>query len=183
MKIYTFTDESGQDTEGKLFIVVTVVVVQNEIEELCTLLESIESKTKKRKAKWGKSLQIYRINYINWIVRSLKKSLCTIYVSKCINTKNYRLSMMDHIASILTLYKNYEEFIVTIDSLSKTDCKRFGAYLHRKKFRVSKMRGIKDEASPFIRLADSICGLLRDNKNNDISPLKKLTKKGVYVEI
>lgn len=42
-KLYCYVDETGQDTEGKLFIVV-VIIVENEKEVVIEQIEEIEQK-------------------------------------------------------------------------------------------------------------------------------------------
>ncbi len=53
-KLYCYVDETGQDTKGKLFIVVAVIVGEekNEVEKY---LESIEEQSGKGKRKWIKA--------------------------------------------------------------------------------------------------------------------------------
>ena len=49
-----------------------------------------------------------------------------------------------------------------MDGLNKRGVYQFAAGLRKLKIRVKKVRGVKDESSPLIRLADAIAGFLRD---------------------
>src|SRR5437879_1456328 len=68
-KLYCYVDESGQDTEGELFLV-SVVVSELEQEAFTRELERIEEETGKRKTKWHKSAMGRRIAYIKAILAS-----------------------------------------------------------------------------------------------------------------
>jgi hypothetical protein len=53
-KLYCYVDESGQDTEGELFIV-AVVVATEERERLRKICTDIEANSRKGIRKWSKS--------------------------------------------------------------------------------------------------------------------------------
>ena len=62
-KLYAYVDETGQDTQGTLFLL-AVVVVGNERDILLRWLENMEYETGKRLRSWHKSSHRVRIAYI-----------------------------------------------------------------------------------------------------------------------
>jgi len=62
-KIYAFVDESGQETNGALFLV-SVVVTGQEYERLNEMLIEIEDRSSKSLKKWSKARFEYRLAYI-----------------------------------------------------------------------------------------------------------------------
>ena len=61
-KLYCFVDESGRETEGRLFVV-SVVLVGNERDELLEFCERVEKESGKGKFKWRKAEYNYRLEY------------------------------------------------------------------------------------------------------------------------
>lgn len=61
-KIYCYVDETGQDTEGDIFIV-TVVVPENR-DKVLEYIENVEQQSGKGKFKWGKADHAKRFSYI-----------------------------------------------------------------------------------------------------------------------
>src|SRR5438876_11522676 len=62
-KLYAYVDESGQDTEGRIFVV-SIVVLDNERDTVRQRLEEIEHRTGKGAVKWHKSKHEFRRAYI-----------------------------------------------------------------------------------------------------------------------
>jgi hypothetical protein len=62
-KLYCYVDETGQDTEGRLFVV-AVVVIGLEKDRLLQLCEDMESISGKGKFKWGKAGYRQRMVYL-----------------------------------------------------------------------------------------------------------------------
>ena len=58
-KLYCYVDESGQDTEGKLFLV-SVVITGSEREGLRNKLRKIEQMSGKGTKKWKKATRDHR---------------------------------------------------------------------------------------------------------------------------
>lgn len=79
-------------------------------------------------------------------------------------------------------------FTLLVDGLNEKDQRYYGAELCGLGLHPRKIRGIKkDENDAFIRLADSICGFIRDIKENErgrsVSVFNKGVKAGILVEI
>ena len=62
-KVYAFVDESGQETEGALFLV-AVVVTDQTYERINDLLLEIEERSGKRRKKWSRARFDFRLAYI-----------------------------------------------------------------------------------------------------------------------
>lgn len=66
-KLYCYVDETGQDTDGNLFIV-SVVITGNEQDYCRDLCEQIETESGKGKAKWIKAGYNQKLDYVMRIV-------------------------------------------------------------------------------------------------------------------
>ena len=51
-KLYAYVDESGQDTEGRFFVV-SVVLFGTDRDTVLARLEALEARTGKGRVKWG----------------------------------------------------------------------------------------------------------------------------------
>ena len=68
-KLYAYVDESGQDTNGALFVV-GVVVLEDERDNVLKELERIEQESGKRNIKWRKARPRLRETYMRGIAQS-----------------------------------------------------------------------------------------------------------------
>lgn len=160
-KIYCYADETGQDTEGSLFLV-SVVVGDNERDEFRKVLEKIELETGKRHIKWQKTNHYIRVAYLEQL---LQEDILTqkIYFSVYRHTRAYvDLTILTVAKAILQKAKNGYKANVFVDGLDKTEIRKFTAGLRKLRIQIKKVRGLRDESDPLIRLADAFCGFLRD---------------------
>ena len=185
-KLYCYVDETGQDTQGKFFIV-SVVITENEREELTRLLEEIEKSTGKGKVKWMEAEDKFRIAYIRAVLnnRAFKGKL--IY-SQYKNTRDYFPRMVLTTARAIT-EKASDEYKATIfvDGLQRSQIKWFGRELRHLSIRTKKVRGVRrDETEPLIRLADALCGFVRaaeSGRGEVTTLLNKARTKGIVEEL
>ena len=49
-----------------------------------------------------------------------------------------------------------------VDGLSRSELRRFAKGLRALHIKVRKVRGVRDESDPLIRLADAVAGFIRD---------------------
>lgn len=96
-KLYCFVDESGQDTEGKMFVV-SVVVTGSKRDELLNLCEKLEDESGKHKDKWGKAKHERRMRYISQVLTNKNFKGCLRY-AKFRNTWDYDTSTVEAIVS------------------------------------------------------------------------------------
>ena len=160
-KLYCYVDESGQDSDGKFFIV-SVVVTDRERDKIMELCEQIEVSTGKRYRKWIKADHAKRIDYIRRILRE------TIFSSK-LNVAIYRnrkeylaLTVLTIARAILSREEEDYKATILIDGLPRAHEKWVGSELRHLRIQVRKVRGTRtDENDAMIRLADAVCGLVR----------------------
>src|SRR3989344_1046495 len=179
-KLYCFVDETGQDTLGKLFIVVAVVA-GTEKEKIEEFLEHCEHESGRGKIKWTNTKPDRRIKYLEL---SLKPTWLKgrIFYRKYTDTKAYQDLTAIVITQALNLFaqsrhiKSYKATVI-VDGLNERGRQKTSKILHRVGIH-GKVRGLKDQSSALIRLADSIAGLIR-HKSTGGKELEEIIKKMV----
>lgn len=165
-KVYSYIDETGQDTGSKFFIV-SIIITKDDRDKIITILEIIEKTSKKTKTKWIKSIPKYRLAYIK---ETLHKNLpLKIFYSCYENERDFTLATILSTAKVLKQAK-YDQCknVVFIDGLPKTKQKFISNQLHKLGVRLEKVRGIrKEENDAILRLADAIAGFIRKVKEGD----------------
>ena len=161
-KLYCYVDESGQDTEGRLFLV-SVVVLGQDLEPFQKQLEEIELSSRKGNRKWFHSNAKRREAYIREIIER-KPFRGSIFYSYYEDSKAYfDLTVFSTAKAVLNKACGPYETTVLVDGPKRSERHRFSAGLRRLNIRVRKVRGVrKDENEPLIRLADAIAGFVRD---------------------
>lgn len=187
-KLYCYVDENGQDTQGKIFVV-SVIVTEENRDELLILCEELEKISQKGKDKWRTAKHERRMRYMRHIIADGRfKGSLRYEVFK--NTKDYDTSTITGIVSAVKWDKPTLPYtaMVYIDGLSKTKRFEYGARLRHMGLPVRRIKAIrKDEADALIRLADSVAGFVRDaidDKSVEITEVfKKARKDGVIIEV
>lgn len=160
-KLYCYVDESGQDTQGDLFIV-SVIVTDHERDKLIELCEQIEQETGKGRIKWIKADHRKRREYIRRVLReSIFRGKLNYAVYR--NSRDYlALTVLTTARAILTCAHRTYKATVLIDGLPRSQQRWVGSELRHLRIQVRKVRGArKDENDALIRLADAICGFVR----------------------
>lgn len=175
-KLYCYVDETGQDTKGKIFLVSIVISGKKEKDQFENKLFDIEKRSGKNTAKWTRSKHKYRIDYLSDIF-SLKILRGALYYGIFNDTKEYVALTTFTIAQAIYLKtkKDYHATII-IDGLNTKERERVLKGLKIFHIKYRKVRGLKEEASPFLRLADAIAGFLRDYIE-DKKYAKKIARK------
>lgn len=182
LRIITFSDESGQDTEGKIFVVATVCCLSDHFSEIDAELENIEIKSGKR-MKWHKEGYKRRIEYVKLILGNRIDKKTTIYYSIFQNKKDYLKLIASHIAKAIINFADAKKYSakIYIDKIDKGSLKILQKEIKSYNIRYEKIKGYKEESSASIRLADAICGMIRDitgkNTNEFYLSLKKRIKE------
>ena len=160
-KLYCYVDETGQDTEGRLFLV-SVVVTEQEQEAFAGELERIEAESGKRHIKWHKSSVARKIAYIKAVL-ACPIFQRTIFFSHYTNSQAYvDLTVYTTAKAILQRAQGDYKTTVIVDGLSGAEVRHFSSELRKLHIRIRKVRGAKDETEPGIRLADAFAGFIRD---------------------
>ena len=166
-KRYCYVDESGQDTQGELFIV-AVVVAGDEREHLRQACTEIEAASRKGARKWAKSNQERRLAYVQDILR--REDLHgKLYFGIHQWTQDYLNATVQTIVSALSLSVMGKEYKATIliDGLPRSTERNVALLLRRSGLPVQKVRGIDEESEPLIRLADALCGFVRSAREGN----------------
>jgi uncharacterized protein DUF3800 len=160
-KIYCYVDESGQDTEGLLFLV-TVVVASEEREVLIREAEKIEQASGKSLKKWHRAEFTRRVEYIKAILSSPLFTRSLFFAHYTESKAYLDLTVYATARAILQRAQGPYKATVVVDGLSRTDVPRFARGLRALHIAVHKVRGTKDESDALIRLADALAGFVRD---------------------
>jgi hypothetical protein len=142
LKLYCYADETGPDTKGKMFLVAVVITTSELREAIERSLEAVEEQSGKGLIKW-KSTSVKRTEaYLQGIlgINALQGSL---FYAVYRDTKDYQA----------TIY---------IDGLRKTEIKEVVRFLSAESIKRRKVKGLRDESSAYIRLADALAGFFRD---------------------
>ncbi len=184
-KLYCYVDETGQDGLHKFFLVSVVITDQTKKNGLEEKLKEIETSTGKKKSKWTKTKQEIRQEFIKEVtqLKDLKKS---IFYSMYPNGDAYtHLTSLSVAKAVFAKEENNYSVTVIIDGLTKKDTEKVRTDLRKLKVKYDNIRGMKDEQSVFLRLADCFAGFIRDyiEKQPYAQELfKKLKEKDIVIE-
>lgn len=185
-KLYCYVDESGQDTNGKLFVV-GLVVTGDEKEELEKKLIELEKSSGKKDKKWQKARKKERLAYISGVIDSNKfgNKLFYSYFDKVgVNYYYYIIFTLVKLFSSRSPYKD-TQVVITIDALDKRTRRKASAELRSFGIKTNLVRGKKDESSSLLRLADAVAGFVRDGieKHSDYIVLFNKLKREHFIRL
>lgn len=170
-KVYCYVDESGQDTEGELFIV-AMVIAGEERGLLTSQAEDLEIKTGKGFSKWHKTALDKRILYITAILSSPFFTQ-NLFYAHYKNSIQYLDMWTQSVAIALhTKYQRNYQATVIVDGLRDKEIPRFAKQLRARNVKLRKVRGAKDQSDTLIRLADALAGFARDSLENQPYTIK-----------
>lgn len=183
-KIYVYVDETGQDTQGQIFIVICIIIigVDHKI-KTAQLLEKIEKQTNK-KAKWHKSSKKAKLNYLSKLNQLPDFK---IYVKIFKKEQDYFLNTIKSIIQSIKSVKYYRKskFVIIIDGLPKANINSAKKLIRQEKITVDKLKGLKDEQDSFLRLADNMAGLIREIQESHhylFSSFEKLSSRIQFLD-
>ncbi len=186
-KIYCFVDETGQDTLGKFFLVSVVLQENENLEKFEKSLLEIETITGKKKLKWKLTNNDTKIKYLEAVfsLSLIAKSL--FYSVYDEGVKYSELTAYSLAKAILNRYKR-EEIIATviIDGLNDKEREIVQKGLKSLDIHYNKVRGMKDEQSVFLRLADAVAGFMRDffqKEKYAVEIMKEIKGKSAPIEV
>jgi hypothetical protein len=185
-KLCCFVDETGQDTKGRFFLVAVVLLGQSVRDDIEQLLESVERKVRKQHLKWKKTPIDVKKAYLREIVRldGLKQSL--FYVTHT-DTLQYTYLTSLAVASSVQKRVTGEYFVsIVIDGLKDKEREKMRKTFKGLDIKYKGIRGMKDEQSVFLRLADALAGFVRDYLEGDLYTkdfFLELVGKGFLEEI
>lgn len=183
--IYAFVDETGQDTKGQMFIV-SVVVTDDEYDRINEALIEIEERSKKRLDKWRKARFQYRLAYIQAIVTN-PLLVGAIFFSHYTESQDYfELTVATTARAIQHKAAAAQPATIVVDGLSGKSIDRFKKSLRQRQINTRKVRGVRDESEPLIRLAAAVAGFVRDfieGKTYAVECFAQAVKSGVLRQL
>jgi hypothetical protein len=161
-KLYCYVDETGQDTIGRLFLVAIVLKEIEHLEILEDKLLKIEMVSGKKQAKWKKLSKVIKRKYFEELLK-IKELKSSIFYSIYKDTKEYSsLTSLSIAKAVLAKSSTDYNVTVIIDGLKDKERDAVRVELKKLKIKYNKIRGMKDEQSAFLRLADAMAGFLRE---------------------
>ncbi len=162
IKLYAYTDETGIDTAGRFFLVCVVLLEQSMADRVDKDLEGIEKKTGRDVIKWAKSSLDMRKRFIEKIVKLDSLKHCIFY-SQFADDKKYLYMTAVSIARAIEKRGDGDYSVkVIVDALNDQEISKLRKYLKQLKVKYDTVRGMKDEQTAFLRLADALAGFIRD---------------------
>lgn len=160
-KLYCYVDETGQDTRGSFFLVSTLVL-GTERDELGDILEAIEQQSSKGKVKWMKSRDKARQVYIEAILaeRACQGRLAYAVYRNSTDYLRHTAATTQRAIARQVIEPDYKATIV-VDGLEGKQEQNFRNLIREYGVRFKTVRGVKDEANAFVRLADMLSGFVR----------------------
>jgi hypothetical protein len=186
-KLYAYVDESGQDTQGQFFVV-SVVVLDTDHEAILPQLEAIETRSRKGKVKWHRARYAYRQVYIDELANLTRLAQSLFFESFSGSQSYVTLTVTATAHAVLQKTQgNPFEATIFVDGLLKHEAVRFGSMLRTRSKGIRKVRGVqKEQNNAFIRLADALCGLVRDAEEGNAwarDALRRLQRNGLLEEL
>lgn len=183
-KLYAYVDESGQHTEGSLFIVGTVIVSE-ERDKLRHQLFELEHVSGKGASKWVRSKDSARSQYIERVL-STDVFQNRLYYGMYRNTREFVPLTIATTAKAILQFAMPHKATVIVDGLNRYQRDAFAVGLRKAGIRTEKVRGATDESDPIIRLADALCGFLADveqGRSNYKSLLNTALSKNMMIDV
>jgi hypothetical protein len=160
-KLYAYVDESGQETQGSMFLV-SVVLAGATRDALRNKLKAIERTSRKQDKKWTKARLAERVAYMQAIIHA-SDFIDHIYYARYHATRSYVDLMILSTAQALHTHRaERHRATIIVDGLERSERPRFAAGVRKLGIAVRKVRGARDESDELIRLADAVAGFVRD---------------------
>jgi hypothetical protein len=142
---------------------VALVVTGRERDALLREAERIEHKSGKRLIKWRKTRLERKVAYLHAILSS-PQFAGKLFFAHYAGIKGAYLDLVALSAARAILRQAPEHFSATVivDGLHESEVWHFARILRGLRIPVRKVRGMKDESSSLIRLADAVAGFVRD---------------------
>jgi hypothetical protein len=168
LKLYCYADETGPDTKGKMFLVAVVITTSERIDVIERNLEDLELKSGKGILKWRLTGIPKKKSYLLGIlgIGDLQGSL---FYAVYRDTKDYFKLIAKTLANAIIAVSGGKDYQATIyiDGLRKTEITQVVKFLSMEGIKRRKVKGLRDESSAYIRLADALAGFFRDYEEGE----------------
>lgn len=163
LRLYCYADETGPDTKGKMFLVAVVITTSKLREVIERSLEDLEEKSGKGILKWRLTSIPKKKSYLNGILR-IDALQASLFYALYRDTKDYLKLVASTIAQAIIAFSENKDYQATIyiDGLRKTEITAVVRFLSAESIKRRKVKGLRDESSAYIRLADALAGFFRD---------------------
>lgn len=179
-KIYCYVDETGQDTAGRFFAV-SILITENERDELLKSIEEIEQVSNKRNTKWKKARPVTRKRYFE-MISDLLELREKLFVVTYKDSKDYLVHTADAITKSIRK-KKASRAIIYVDALNNSEQSKLKKQLQPSIKIPTQVRSARrEENNAFIRLVDAVCGLVRDAQEDNEwakTMIQKLKRKNI----
>jgi hypothetical protein len=182
-KLYCYVDETGQDVGTDYFVVVSIVS-KSEQEPIRKELVEIESKSKVGARKWHKSRDNVKLSYLRLVTQEDLKETITFY-GRYQKPLPFFLPMLETLSKAIneSAEKPYKA-VIYVDGIDKKKASELTNALHLKGINCDRVRSVRDEAEPMIRLADRWAGCIRDaDENSESEAVVKKAEKSKKLKL
>ncbi len=175
--IYCYVDETGADFNSRFFLVGVVVVGENRA-ALVEAISKIEAETKRIKRKWTKSNDAQRADYMRRILRLAELHGRLFYMQHDlagVRVSSYALT----VARALIAHSDPAKYkaVIFLDGLQENQVKQVGVMIRTLDITTEKVKNARsEESSELMRLADALCGFVRDALE-DKAPFNEMLKQ------
>lgn len=163
-KYYLFVDETGQHTQGQMFVVAVACFDATEAEALAGTLLSSEATTKKGQRKWVRTSVVVRQAYLKDVMTLCQRTGLRFYYRVYGDGTDYINRTSEAVVAAIQANQPESEasLVIVIDGLNPEERQRVSRSLRRHTLPYSRtVRGGRDESTPFIRLVDALAGYVR----------------------
>lgn len=162
-KLYVYVDETGQDTSGRLFLILAVVFESEQRFSLDDQLVDIERVSKKGTTKWHAATSERRQKYLARLPVILR-IIGPVYWRQWQAGTSYIERMGEAVVAAVR-HKDplqHAELFIVLDGFNWQELTVVKGIFRSHHVRWRKIVGGREESSPGLRLADSLVGFLRD---------------------
>lgn len=184
-KLYVYVDESGQDVTSKFFVVVTVVIVNDQDMPRQKLLE-VESLAKTHALKWQKTRHDRRIKYLTFALER-KIAAGSVFIGRYPKPVPYFIPTASVIERAIT-HMAVRDYIATVrvDGINKKIALALTNALRANGISLRMVKSKTDQGEPLIRLADMWAGCIRSallHERDSLILFQKALQAGYLQEV
>ncbi len=160
-KLYCYADEAGQDASSRFFIVVTVVVSQQDQDELKTQLGMIEQRAGTNHKKWHKVRHANRMRYLTLLLER-RTATGNVYAAHYPKPIPYFFPFIKVIErAVKGSAQGSYRAQVYVDGIDAKKARELTNALRANGVVLRFVKSRRDESEPLIRLADMWAGCMR----------------------
>lgn len=157
--LFAFVDES-YPRSGAFCVIGAIIAANENIGSLESVCVTLEKSTGKHKRKWGETEVSRRLEYFKGIYKS---NLCHFAYATfpTVTIRDNTVAALTHIVDFFGVT------VAIIDGLPKTMYADYALRVRKRTHKPIQIKGANDQNTPVLRLADSLCGLVKDSLWDD----------------